>query len=62
MRIKRNKNANMQVKKHAKIVMTAGIEETETLAYTCKAICEKKNQAWQKEQETKGISQSIRRY
>lgn len=49
MGIKGNEKADMEAKKHAEIVVTAGTEETQTLAHACRAIREKKDQAWQKE-------------
>lgn len=48
--------------KHAEIVVTAATENTQSLAHTCRAICEKKDQAWQNKWEIKGISQSIMIY
>lgn len=42
--------------------MIGGIDETQTLVHARRTICEKKDQTWLKKWETKGNSQSIKRY
>lgn len=42
--------------------MTAATEETQTLAHACKVICQRKDQAWLKKWEVKGISQAMKYY
>lgn len=57
-----NEKADQEAKRYAAIPPTPMTLGVQTLAHACRAIRERKDQAWQKEWENKGTSQSIKMY
>lgn len=60
MGIQGNGKADIEAKRYAETPLTPVTEETQTLAHARRFICQKKDQAWLKEWQIRGMSQALK--